>query len=334
MTRAAGAAAGAAAAAAAAASASGAFAPSSGAESTFPPSARVDSPQLDGPDAPTAPGTLEDLEARSGSSAALLRTVVGSILRPIGGWMSSAGAVELLAALDIPSSTARSALARLCARGVLERSTRAGVSGYALTPGAIPMLERGDRRIFANRTPTADDTWCLLSYSIPENHRTRRHRLRRRLESLGCGTVSDGLWIAPAHLADDMRDAAGDLAAPGEASLFTDVHPDSADLPSLVASWYDLGRMRAAHTSFLSRFADAPEPATDRKAFARWIRVLDEWRVIPYVDPILPLSALPADWPGMRSTALFTVLRDALAPRALAYATVAAAPGGHPGGTR
>lgn len=262
---------------------------------------------------------LDDLEAGSGSSAALLRTMVGSILRPLGGWMSSAGAVELLAALDIPGSTARSALTRLCARGVLVRDTRDGTAGYALTDAAVPMLERGDRRIFADRTPASDDGWCLLSYSIPENHRSRRNRLRRRLESLGCGTVSDGLWIAPGRLADDLRDAVTDLA-PGEAVLFTDAHPDTAALPALVATWYDLERMRRAHTAFLSRFAARPLPTDDREAFARWMRALDEWRVIPYLDPVLPAAALPADWPGAASAALFTRLHLSLAPRALAHA--------------
>jgi phenylacetic acid degradation operon negative regulatory protein len=299
------------------AAAAGARSAPSRAKSTFPTPGNVDLPRVD---------TLEDLEARSGSSAALLRTIVGSILRPLGGWMSSAGAVELLAALDIPSSTARSALTRLCARGVLVREVRSGAAGYALTPAAIPMLERGDLRIFADRTPAAADSWCLLSYSIPENHRTRRHRLRRHLESLGCGTVSDGLWIAPARLADDLREAAAALAAPGEATLFTDVRPDTADLPTLVADWYDLDRMRATHTTFLTRFADAPAPATDREAFARWMRALDEWRVIPYLDPNLPAVALPADWPGPRSAALFAGLCSTLAPRALTYARITAAP--------
>ncbi|MFF1879499.1 PaaX family transcriptional regulator C-terminal domain-containing protein [Leifsonia sp. NPDC058230] len=303
-------------------------APASRGESTLPAPASIDLPRLD---------ALEDLEARSGSSAALLRTIVGSVLRPLGGWMSSARAVELLAALDIPGSTARSALTRLCARGVLAREVRRGAAGYGLTAAAIPMLERGDLRIFADRTPAPDDSWCLVSYSIPESHRSRRHRLRRRLESLGCGTVSDGLWIAPSRLAGDLRDATSALAAPGEATLFTEVRPDTAELPVLVAGWYDLDRMRAAHNTFLAHFGDAADPATDREAFARWMRALDEWRVIPYLDPGLPAAALPSDWPGARSAALFDVLLATLAPRALAHARLAAASrtsAEHPADTR
>ncbi|MFF1574269.1 PaaX family transcriptional regulator C-terminal domain-containing protein [Leifsonia sp. NPDC058292] len=285
--------------------------PASRAEPSLAAPGEVDSARL---------SALEDLEARSGSAAALLRTIVGSVLRPLGGWMSSAGAVDLLAALDVPATTARSSLTRITARGVLVRETRGGATGYALSAAAAPMLDRGDRRIFADRTPPASASWCLLSYSIPERHRDRRARLRRRLETLGCGTVSDGLWIAPAALADDLREAVDALAAPGEVQLFTDARPTAADLPTLIAGWYDVPRMRAAHTAFIARFGDAPAPADDRAAFARWMRVLDEWRVIPYLDPVLPAAALPADWPGAASAALFADLRASLAPRALAHA--------------
>ena len=72
----------------------------------------------------------DDLEARSGSATALLRTVVGNILRPIGGWMSAAGAVRLMGDLGVPPATARSSLARLCSRGVLRREPRSEPSPY------------------------------------------------------------------------------------------------------------------------------------------------------------------------------------------------------------
>ncbi|MGH1550546.1 hypothetical protein ACRAWB_15755 [Leifsonia poae] len=37
----------------------------------------------------TRDAARDDLEASSGSATALLRTLVGSVLRPIGGWMSA-----------------------------------------------------------------------------------------------------------------------------------------------------------------------------------------------------------------------------------------------------
>lgn len=261
----------------------------------------------------------EDLEARSGSATALLRTIVGAVLRPIGGWMSAAGAVDLLAALGVPPATARSSLTRLCARGVLRREPRGGTAGYALDPAALPMLERGDRRIFGEREPAS--SWCLVSFSFPEHERARRHQLRRRLAALGCGTVADGLWIGPAALEPELAETATAFGA----ELFADARP-RGDLAAGLARWYDLAGLRAVHESFIARFGAAPRPATDAEAFALWIRVLDEWRVLPYRDPGLPPAALPADWPGPASAALFARLRTALEPRALAHAARAAAP--------
>ncbi|MFE4949425.1 PaaX family transcriptional regulator C-terminal domain-containing protein [Leifsonia sp. NPDC056665] len=259
----------------------------------------------------------EDLEASSGSATAMLRTVVGSTLRPLGGWMSAAGAVELMAALGVPAATARSSLARLCARGVLVREPRDGVAGYALDPAAVPMLERGDARIFGERAAPA--SWCLVSFSFPEHQRSQRHRLRRTLAALGCGTVADGLWIGPDALESELAEVAHAFGA----DLFTGAHPgtpSTPDLPSALARWYDLPTIRTLHEAFLDRFQAAPTPADDRDAFALWIRLLDEWRVIPYRDPGLPAAALPADWPGAASAALFARLHAALAGRALAFA--------------
>ncbi|ERK69557.1 hypothetical protein N136_04118, partial [Leifsonia aquatica ATCC 14665] len=61
----------------------------------------------------TEPALREDLEATSGSATALLRTLVGSMLRPLGGWMSAAGTVRLLGSLGIPPATARSSSSAL-----------------------------------------------------------------------------------------------------------------------------------------------------------------------------------------------------------------------------
>lgn len=291
---------------------------------------------------PAPSGTArEDLEAGTGSSTALLRTIVGSVLRPIGGWMSASGAVELLGALGVPASTARSSLTRLCARGVLRRETRGDAAGYALDPAALPMLERGDARIFATvdaRVATVDAraaaatpeaAWCLVSFSVPEHQRARRHQLRRRLSALGCGTVADGLWIAPARLEAELAETIDDLGMRDQAVLFT--HAVAlGDLSAALPRWYDLARIRSAYDAFLAHHAhpsaggDEQQNADARAAFARWVRALDEWRVIPYLDPGLPSAALPSDWPGASAAAAFAALSTRLEPVAVAYASAIA----------
>ncbi len=279
-------------------------------------------------DAGAAGAVLDDFDSRPGGSMSLLRTIVGSSLRELGGWMPTAGAVTMLDALDVRASTARSTLTRLAARGVLTREPRDGIAGYALRPEAVPMLERGDARIF-QPTASADAGWCLVSFSIPERHRDRRHQLRRRLDWIGCGTVSDALWIGPERVAGDVRDILADLQLTGEVTVFTGARPlADRSLADLAGRWWDLERVRMLHRRFIDHYASAAEglhagdvpSGGDRAAFATWVGALDEWRVIPYLDPGLPEAALPAGWPGRLSRELFGVIRERYSDAALAFA--------------
>ncbi|MDO9397714.1 MAG: PaaX family transcriptional regulator C-terminal domain-containing protein, partial [Herbiconiux sp.] len=98
----------------------------------------------------------------------------------------------------------------------------------------------------------------------------------------------------------------------------------AGDLRSAVASWWDLDALRAEHEEFLMRHAAdglIPEepPVSAREAFAVYIRSVDTWRIIPYVDPGLPDDLLPADWPGDESNALLQLLRRRFSGRATEF---------------
>ena len=132
---------------------------------------------------------LDDMDSRPGSTTSLLRTVIGLYLREAGGWMASASLVELMLALEIPAALTRTALTRLRKKGVVVAAVRAGMAGYEVNSRAARMLERGDRRIHTPRSMDAHDPWCLVSFSLPESERERRHQLRRQLHWTGCGMV-------------------------------------------------------------------------------------------------------------------------------------------------
>jgi phenylacetic acid degradation operon negative regulatory protein len=256
---------------------------------------------------------LDDIEARPGSTTSLLRTLIGLYLRPLGGRISSAALVRLADDLGIPAARARTAITRLKQRGLL---VVAPDGALALNPAALPMLERGDRRIFAVRTMAAGEEWMLVSATIPETRRDLRHQLRRRLQFLGAGAVSAGLWILPGHLEDEVEQLLAELDARAYATLFRTSDPMPAvPLPVAAARWWDLGALRAEHERFLASLAglDESEP------FAAYVRLIDSWRVLPYVDPGLPAALLPDDWPGERSVREFVRLSSALAPPALAH---------------
>jgi len=59
--------------------------------------------------------------------------------------------------------------------------------------------------------------------------------------------------------------------------------------------------------------------AAEREAFAGYVRVLTDWRRLPYLDPGLPAELLPGGWVGIRAADLFFALRALLEEPAQAY---------------
>ena len=215
--------------------------------------------------------------------------------------------------VGVNQTRTRTAILRVRSKGILTTEIRDGRAGYALEPAALPRLARGDRRIYSPRAMSVSDRWCLISYSIPESQRQLRHQLRRRLSWIGCGTVSAALWICPEYLTSEVEDILTDLGIREEAVIFlaSESRPDGG-LDTAVARWWDLPAIAARHQTFLSRYGSVADNLSLRQAFATWMGCLDTWRVIPYVDPGLPLAWLPADWPGNRSIPLFANLRERL----------------------
>jgi len=267
---------------------------------------------------PDAVDVLDDLDARPGSATSLLRTIVGAVLRERGGWLPTRVIVVAMAALGVSESRARTALTRVKSKGLLVPESRGGRPGYRIAEAAVPMLERGDRRIHHPRImDDQDQRWCLISFSIPETQRDARHQLRKRLSWIGAGTVTPALWITPDFLREEVAEIVGGLGLDERVTLFVtdEVHSRAAPREQLVSEWWDLDGIRGLHDAFLRQHradldALGPSPAP-RDAFAIWIAALDTWRPIPYLDPGLPAALLPEDWPGRQSVPLFLRLRDA-----------------------
>jgi phenylacetic acid degradation operon negative regulatory protein len=62
---------------------------------------------------------------------------------------------------------------------------------------------------------------------------------------------------------------------------------------------------------------DALSPAaTDEEMFAARSRLVHEWRMFLFRDPVLPRSLLPAAWPGDKAAAYFDSESSRLLPAA------------------
>ena len=270
-------------------------------------------------------GAGGDATARSARLRHLIITVYGLYARHDGGWLSVATLIRLLADLGIDESAARSAISRLKRRGILQSRRYGGSAGYQLSAEALAILREGDARIFRRRRATPADGWVLAVFSVPESERHRRHVLRSELARLGFGMVAPGVWIVPAHPQDTTAETLRRLELDAYADLFRADHLAFGDPAAKIRRWWDLDELERQYESFIRarepvlRHWEQDGPPAEREAFADYVRVLTDWRRLPYLDPGLPAELLPDGWVGIRAADLFFTLRALLEEPARAY---------------
>ena len=259
-------------------------------------------------------------QAKAATPRSLIVSFFGAYGRELGGWIAVADLVTLLGGLGVDAPAVRSAVSRQKQRGFLEARQAGGVAGYSLSAGAEQILADGDRRIYQRNTAKLDDGWVLAVFSVPESERHRRHLLRSRLARLGFGTTAPGVWIAPAHLAEEARHTLDRLDLAGYVDLFRADYLAYTDLREAAARWWDLGAVQSGYAEFTAQFVDTDtHTRDDAEAFATYLRALDAWRRMPYRDPGLPPELLPDDWRGTTAADVFFGLHDSLRAAGLRY---------------
>ena len=266
-------------------------------------------------DAPASPDPAEERGRRPRS---LIVTFYGAYGRELGGWISVADLIRLMAELDVDAPAVRSAVSRLKRRGLLEAKRVAATAGYSLSEEAGRILAEGDRRIFERRIANVTDGWVLVVFSVPESQRQKRHLLRSRLTWLGFGTAAPGVWIAPTHLAGEARRTLERLEVTPYVDLFRADHLAFGELRHAIAHWWDLAALKKMYDEFLrthepllARWSRRRSPGGE-EAFADYVRAVDAWRRMPYLDPGLPMELMPEDWSGHRAANVFFKLHARL----------------------
>jgi phenylacetic acid degradation operon negative regulatory protein len=265
-------------------------------------------------------------ERASRRPRSLIVSFFGSYGRDIGGWVSVASLIALMAELGVPAPAVRSAVSRLKRRGLLEAERTAGVAGYRLSEAGMRILAEGDRRIFHRKVAQLSDGWVMAVFSVPESQRSKRHELRSRLAWLGFGTVTSGVWVAPAHLTDQARSTVRELGVEPFVELFHAEHLGSDELTAAVEQWWDLPALQRMYQAFLDEHEPVLESWRRRgvagngsAAFADHLRAVDAWRRMPFLDPGLPPELLPASWAGSRAARVFFDLHSLLSGPGLAH---------------
>lgn len=225
--------------------------------------------------------------------------------------VASSSLVELLARVGVGEHAARSTLARMTRRGLLQRHRVGRRVYFALTDHATVVLEEGESRIWQQEPVNRhwDGRWTLLAFSIPETRRTDRHLLRSRLTWAGFGPLQSGLWISPHPV--ELAPLVGDLGVGDHLKAFRVETLEPDDVDGMIADAWNLDALAARYRGFLTRW-DHRSPLPDAPDdLARKLLLEAEWVLLVRADPRLPAEHLPADWPAVRAEQVALRLRQA-----------------------
>ena len=244
------------------------------------------------------------------SARSLLLTVLGEFVlpRPEPVWTQTL--IDVLAELGVEQKSARQALARTAAEGLLVSDRSGRRVRWSLSASGRRLLTDGAARIygFGTRTAAWDGRWLVLLVSVPESRRQLRHRLRTRLAWAGLGSPTPGVWVTPdATKQDEVARVIADLELTAVSSSFVGPFGAIGAERDVVAQAWDLAGIEGAYADFLATFGSAA-PATPSEVMTAQIHLVHAWRRFPFLDPSLPGELLPDGWAGARAAALFGTL--------------------------
>jgi len=252
------------------------------------------------------------------SARSLLLTVLGEFVLPGGQPIWTQVLVDVLGQLDVEQKSARQALARTAAEGLLTSDRSGRRVRWTLSEAGHRLLAEGAGRIygFGAPRPEWDGRWLVLLASVPESRRQLRHRLRTRLAWAGLGSPAPGVWLTPdPRKQDEVTTVITDLGLAEVASSFVGPFGAIGAQHTIVAQAWDLAAVEGAYERFLATFTDA-EPSVPADVVAHQILLVHAWRRFPFLDPKLPGELLPRRWAGTRAAELFETLHARWHPAA------------------
>ncbi len=240
------------------------------------------------------------------SASSLLLTVLGEFVLPAGEPVWTSTFLAGLGLLGVEEKATRQALARL-ARDVWIAPQRSGRrTSWLLTPAGRELLSTGAERIYGFGTRKAwAGSWLVVLASAPEGSRQLRHLLRTRLAWSGLGNLSPGVWISPhpdrqAEVCRVLRE----LGIADGATSFVASLGDLGDPKQMASRAWNLATVELRYEEFI-RQVHQLRPDTPQDTFGAQVRLVQEWRRFPLLDPGLPPELLPDPWTGATAAALF-----------------------------
>lgn len=276
---------------------------------------------------------VSEARAKPAHPSTLFPELLGLFVRRNGSWAAASTLVALMAQAGVDAPAVRTLISRQKSRGWLIPEKRGTVRGYRLGENALHGLAESDGLVWHAPAPAASDAgWVLVTFSVPESDRQKRHLIRSRLAGVGFGTVGPGTLIAPGRTLRVAREVLQSFQLTEYADVFLATLPEGSDVVGLVHRAWDLDALNREYTDFIRveepvvalwetrQDSSLADPELNAEAYLDYLYAFNRWRRIPLKDPGLPPEWIGADWAGPASGKLFERLVELVAGRAQRYA--------------
>ena len=275
---------------------------------------------------PPEPEFRRRREIGAASARSLLLTALGEFVLPAGRPVWTAAFLRALALVGVEEKAVRQALARSATEGWLDSERHGRRTAWTLTPAGRRLLTEGAERIYGLGAPVTawDGRWLLVLAGPAEGDRGLRHLLRTRLAWSGLGSLSPGVWVSPhPEREPEVREVLAQAGVAGTATVFvgrlgdltSDVEGEVNAARRVATQAWDLAELERAYGTFLGQVGRL-RPKGDAATFGAQLRLVQEWRRFPFLDPGLPPDLLPEEWSGARAATLFRDRHRAWMPAA------------------
>lgn len=235
--------------------------------------------------------------------------------------------IEVLEGAGVAAPATRATLDRMVQRGLLTRQRRGREILFSLTTEGAAVLREATERVRGPHPFEPHGTgWTLVTFTVPEDQRTLRHRLRSALTWEGFAPLRDGLWLAPGEvdLAAVLEPLRADLPVAAITAFHARELPGYAMGDNVRAAW-DIDTIRAEHLAFIDTWGDPSSAAEAGSPLSARAMLVADWLALLAADPRLPREFMGEDWPADRSYDLYWQWRRRLEDDAAAqFAAIAA----------
>ncbi|HLR67800.1 MAG TPA: phenylacetic acid degradation operon negative regulatory protein PaaX [Virgibacillus sp.] len=248
------------------------------------------------------------------NTRSMIFTIYGDYIRHYGDGIWIGSLIKLLQAFGHNDQSVRAAISRMNKQGWVQSNRVGNKSYYSLTSQGKDRMEEASKRIYKEEPKPWSGNWWILFYSIPEEKRHLRDKLREELIWSGFGPLSNSCWITPNDLAKETKLLIEKYGIKDYITIFKAEHLGMNSNSDLVEKCWDLEDINNRYETFIKHYSQKyiidkskieTNKMTDDECFVEKTLLVHEFRKFLFVDPGLPDELLPEKWLGDSATKLF-----------------------------